>query len=152
MTQMNPDIKALWLEALRSGEYKQGVGVLHNETEDTYCCLGVLCDVAIKQGVNVETTTLERHGGLDDEREVTAYGDEAEYQILPTAVKAWAGMTDSNPSVRIEPSDPDYPDADDLDADGKVEASLAELNDGDASYIDHRFSFAEIADVIEASL
>jgi hypothetical protein len=30
-----------WLEALRSGEYKQGKGYLYNSVDNTYCCLGV---------------------------------------------------------------------------------------------------------------
>ena len=33
-----------WTDALRSGEYKQGQGQLREA--DTYCCLGVLCDVS----------------------------------------------------------------------------------------------------------
>jgi hypothetical protein len=33
-----------WLEALRSGKYKQGRGQL--VLGDAYCCLGVLCEVA----------------------------------------------------------------------------------------------------------
>lgn len=36
--------KKRWLKALRSGEYKQGVGYLKNG--DEFCCLGVLCDLA----------------------------------------------------------------------------------------------------------
>lgn len=38
-------LRERWLEALRSGNYKQGRGVLRNK-EDEFCCLGVLCDVA----------------------------------------------------------------------------------------------------------
>ena len=41
---MNQDIKAEWVEALRSGSYQQGEGVLRRE-DNAYCCLGVLCDV-----------------------------------------------------------------------------------------------------------
>ena len=41
---MNPEIKTKWLEALRSGKYKQGVRVLRS-IHDDYCCLGVLCDL-----------------------------------------------------------------------------------------------------------
>lgn len=37
---MNPDIKADWVAALRSGEYKQGQGTLRRG--DKFCCLGVL--------------------------------------------------------------------------------------------------------------
>ena len=41
---MNPEWKAKWVTALRSGDYSQGVGNLMGE-EDTFCCLGVLCDI-----------------------------------------------------------------------------------------------------------
>lgn len=47
---MNPEIKALWLAALRSGDYKQGQGVLRDGA-DNFCCLGVLTDLAVKAGV-----------------------------------------------------------------------------------------------------
>ena len=33
-----------WVEALRSGKYKQGQHNLRN-ADNTYCCLGVLCDI-----------------------------------------------------------------------------------------------------------
>jgi|SRR6516162_4963994 hypothetical protein len=42
---MNSEIKNKWIKALRSGEYKQGEGVLHNQISNTYCCLGVLCQI-----------------------------------------------------------------------------------------------------------
>ena len=35
-----------WAAALRSGRFKQGVGVLYNVSDDTYCCLGVACEIA----------------------------------------------------------------------------------------------------------
>lgn len=41
---MNGDYKRLWIEALRSGEYKQGQRTLRRNGR--YCCLGVLCEVA----------------------------------------------------------------------------------------------------------
>ena len=41
---MKAEIKAKWVEALRSGKYKQAKGVLRSMTGG-YCCLGVLCDV-----------------------------------------------------------------------------------------------------------
>jgi len=34
-----------WVEALRSGVYKQGKGVLHDQTVDEWCCLGVGANV-----------------------------------------------------------------------------------------------------------
>ena len=41
MKKMNPEWKAKWLVALRSGKYKQGNGILLDD-EGGYCCLGVL--------------------------------------------------------------------------------------------------------------
>lgn len=47
---MNKRIKAKWLEALRSGKYKQGRERLRDVNKGTatyeYCCLGVLADCA----------------------------------------------------------------------------------------------------------
>lgn len=41
---MNKELKAKWVEALRSGKYGQGTGSLH-PSDNVFCCLGVLCDV-----------------------------------------------------------------------------------------------------------
>lgn len=32
--------------ALRSGKYKQGTGKLRNPTDNSFCCLGVACDIS----------------------------------------------------------------------------------------------------------
>jgi hypothetical protein len=40
---LNPEVKKDWLTALRSGEYQQTKGTL--KRGDSYCCLGVLCEV-----------------------------------------------------------------------------------------------------------
>ena len=45
--KMNEKTKGVWLEALRSGEYKQGKGALCKNGK--FCCLGVLYDVAGKR-------------------------------------------------------------------------------------------------------
>lgn len=39
------DYAKAWHDALLSGKYEQGSGMLKNENEE-YCCLGVLCVVA----------------------------------------------------------------------------------------------------------
>lgn len=41
---MNPEVKILWLEALRSGRYKQTRRQLRDA--EGFCCLGVLCDIS----------------------------------------------------------------------------------------------------------
>lgn len=48
MKPMNPKVKKLWIEALRSGKYKQGIKRLRT-VKNRYCCLGVLCDLYAKE-------------------------------------------------------------------------------------------------------
>lgn len=45
-SKMDPELKQKWIAALKSGEYKQGKSCLHDVEQDTYCCLGVLNEVA----------------------------------------------------------------------------------------------------------
>lgn len=50
---MNLEIKTKWLEALRSGKYKQGDRYLRRRTSEKgegFCCLGVLCDIMQPEG------------------------------------------------------------------------------------------------------
>ena len=51
------ELQEKWVEALESGEYKQGKTYLR-DSEDKYCCLGVACEVMgiepVKRGVNYE--------------------------------------------------------------------------------------------------
>ncbi len=42
--RMNPKIKRKWIEALRSGEYKQCHEQLRT-IDNKFCCLGVLCNL-----------------------------------------------------------------------------------------------------------
>lgn len=42
---MDKEWKKKWLEALRSGKYKQGQNELRSK-DNSFCCLGVLCDIA----------------------------------------------------------------------------------------------------------
>lgn len=64
---MNPKFKQPWVDALRSGEYLQTTGVLHNE--HGYCCLGVLRDVCAKAGVLInadeDSELLDIHTACD---------------------------------------------------------------------------------------
>lgn len=39
---MTPKVAMTWVNALRSGKFKQGYESLHNNEECTYCALGVL--------------------------------------------------------------------------------------------------------------
>lgn len=85
---MKTEIKALWIEALVSGGYKQAKGSLR--TEDGYCCLGVLCD-------------LHSKANTDNSWCATGYASEYRYMgfstALPQAVMNWAGVDDQDPTV-----------------------------------------------------
>ncbi len=54
MNMKQKKLRKLWVEALRSGDYRQGDGVLEYRFSDeaiSNCCLGVLCHVAKKEGL-----------------------------------------------------------------------------------------------------
>lgn len=51
----NVEFMARWAAALRSGEYQQGFGTLHDSERDLHCVLGVACDLLVKDGM-VEVT------------------------------------------------------------------------------------------------
>ncbi len=123
---MREVVKQKWVEALRSGKYKQGRSVLRSESG--FCCLGVLCDIYHKtrkiQGTNWEGDGINGYEHLGE----TAFPD-------PAVVK-WAGMSCKNPELPV-------------DMKGKKTSdetnSLSSLNDAGVS-------FAKIATLIEKHL
>ncbi len=126
--------RKLWVDALRSDTYKQGVGVLR-DFDDQFCCLGVACDLAIKAGVpGIKWETLFHPDGQryscyalkDDELGGTNTN-------IPTdTVKNWLGLSGEggkfdDKSIPVSP----------------YNLSLWKLNDQE------KFDFKQIADVIE---
>lgn len=88
---MNPEIKAEWIERLTNGEREQGRSFLNNKTDGTYCCLGVLCEMAEEAGV--VTSTLHQTADPDDRDRVIDVADfEGFYAIMPKKVVEWAGL------------------------------------------------------------
>lgn len=89
---MNPEVKALWLEALRSGRYDQGMGNLKAGDADdpAYCCLGVLCELAAIDGVI--PAGQRREDALND----PAYYFNGENEFLPAEVMTWANLDSNN--------------------------------------------------------
>ena len=118
--KMDPHWKKKWVDALRSGEYLQGKGCLRRRT--SYCCLGVLTDLAIREGaVKGDWRPFGMGGGYesgDDYPEVTA-------SALPLEVQVATGVVG------------EYPRA--------GEWTLAAWNDTGST-------FPEIADLIEEYL
>lgn len=74
---MKPELKKLWVEALRSGEYKQTQDQLcHKDGNDySYCCLGVLCEVAVKAGLPITINFDEEEPKAYDFKETTNTAD-----------------------------------------------------------------------------
>lgn len=119
---VNKEIKAKWIEALRSGKYIQAKGQLHDG--DGFCCLGVLCDVL---GVNKE---------YDEERRSWYFGNgpDRDWEVLPgrTRDAAELGGCCGQLPRKVQFNEKEFED-------------LAHLNDAGAD-----FNF--IADVIEKQL
>lgn len=115
---MNPEVKAAWVAALRSGKYQQGKNYL--ALEGKFCCLGVLCELALKHGII--TTHFNSENG-------TGYY-EGKHSSLPNSVSAWLGVDKEIESVMV------------FDEDGD-EQDVINLNDSKG------YTFAMIADAIE---
>lgn len=64
---MNSELKAKWVAALRSGQYRQGKEALY--ADGAYCCLGVLCRIA---GATMKPTTLLVEDEDGEQRRVNA--------------------------------------------------------------------------------
>jgi hypothetical protein len=121
---MKPDVKAKWVAALKSGEYVQGRSRLR--TGDTFCCLGVLCDLHSKATGEKWHINLDGTGAYRRTR-----------SMLPEGVMVWAGLDiGPDPVVMVKSEF----------AIGKARRSLSELNDCD------KLTFPEIADLIQEQL
>ncbi len=83
---MKPGIKALWLQALRGGEYEQGQRRLRSG--DQFCCLGVLCDLAGKHGI-----------GKWNGDAFKADGYQLVSTVLPSPVADWADLDELDPRI-----------------------------------------------------
>ena len=114
---MRQEIKEKWVTALRSGEYKQGREYLKTLSgENTYyCCLGVLCELALKEGVNLTTGK----GCLTDDTFTIHYNGES---TSPSGtVLQWA----------------------DLPLDGEIVNDLIQKNDVDGESFDQIADYIE---------
>jgi hypothetical protein len=77
-------VRRRWIKALESGTYKQTIGKLARDSKGarSYCCLGVLCDLAVKAKIISETERdIDGNPTFDDE-----------YGVLPESVRDWVGL------------------------------------------------------------
>ena len=112
---MNPDIKRQWVDALRSGDYRQGRQLLR--FGDEFCCLGVLSDLATKANVGIDVETLEDG----------TYRFDFFESLLPPSIRDWAGLDSRNPRVTV--SDGHNRALSDLNDEGITFAEIADLID-----------------------
>jgi hypothetical protein len=130
---MNPRIKQLWLDALRSGDYAQGTGALKAPSliagnADEYCCLGVLCDLHAKE--------TRSEWGLGSRHYLGVCG------YLPKEVVEWAELS-GHSRLRKEPGPDTGVPIYDINIDSMSGDTLTSYNDNDGA------SFTDIAAVIE---
>lgn len=122
---MNKRIKKLWIEALRSGEFKQCKGFL--AMDGKYCALGVLSALAMLEG---ECTYSEENG--------VGRFDNLRFRLSYNVMK-WAGIAQENERF-LDPKELGV-----LITVNNKETSVLELNDSGKS-------FKEIAKLVEMYL
>lgn len=121
--KMNPEVKAQWVAALRSGQYRQAKESLRKN--GNHCCLGVLCDLFAKGGGKSTWRKQDLNQVADGRAAITCDPDG---ELPGMAVCIWSSL---DPDVHV-------------DIGGDIK-KLWQHNDDGAT-------FAEIADAIEAQL
>ncbi len=121
---MDKKIKREWITALRSGEYKQVSGALCKLNGDGsvkgHCCLGVACEVAIKNGLDVDVSEDD----INSDQSKRRYAQSTYW--LPASVQGFYGFANES----------GFPNT------GDTERRLTEMNDRGEP-------FDYIADVLE---
>lgn len=96
---MKQEIKDEWVTELRSGDYEQSRMRLRRRNDqgtDEFCCLGVLCEIAVKHQV-IAPAVLNEFGN-----DYTYFdGDERHSAYLPDSVVAWAELPNTDPKVQL---------------------------------------------------
>lgn len=88
---MKKKIAQLWIEALRSGKFKQTKKVLKRKTKNkefAHCCLGVLCELYNKTHKN-KLKQEEKTELWSNKKYVLFDGEEL---LLPNKVMKWSGI------------------------------------------------------------
>lgn len=101
---MDQEIKAKWLQALRSGEYEQGEGFLKKTGSDgktKHCCLGVLCEL----GVIAEVTTQHKDGCCERNAFLSTASGSPYTRFLPDTVATWADIRSETESALARMND-----------------------------------------------
>ncbi len=138
--------RKLFVAALRSGEFPQGKGALATQRKDgvwEFCCLGVACEVASRNGLETPYEVGHRHGDLARRYYTYQHAQFVEgamddgyvtSSILPLYIQKWYEFGSGDPDLVVAPLH---------DSEGPLEVPAAEANDT------YGRDFAEIADAFE---
>lgn len=90
---MVPAVKELWLTALRSDKYNQGHGQLKQIKggETSYCCLGVLYEIATVVGVASHSTSNAIENDVTQCRFICPDEIPEAHWLSPT-MREWSGL------------------------------------------------------------
>lgn len=96
---MQEEIKRQWINRLLSGMYPQGFNKLRRDTEGKsfYCCLGVLCELALQAGIVTRVPDSDiREPDATVHRYISVKEPEGDFSALylPKAVAEWAELDD----------------------------------------------------------
>lgn len=123
----NREVLNLWIDALESGKYQQTTQVLRRNDENGeavgYCCLGVLCELAVEAGV-IQPSILNPNA-----TNISMYGEGENTGNLPKEVRKWVGL--ATPNGRFNETGEEY-----------SSTTLIGLNDT------HGYNFQQIAGVL----
>lgn len=126
---MNEEIKERWLARLESGEIKQTRQYL-GRPSGSRCCLGVLCDIAVEDGI-IDPPVVRTMKNYGDEKPPTNYLEyDGQTGGLPQSVVEWAGLNNSDEMGEY------------YDKDGMVMGDLATRNDTS------KYNFKKIAKIV----
>jgi hypothetical protein len=108
---MNPEIKAEWGEWLLANANRQGGGALRHAgaatdgSNDTFCCLGGLCERGVLAGIVrrelIPGSNIYQYVSVTD-------ATDADSEVLPQAIVEWAQLPSPNPRIWMSSSRPEY--------------------------------------------
>lgn len=94
---MKKQVFNIWMRALSGGRFRQTTGQLCRVNKKTrrpmgYCCLGVLAQKAVGEGVTPKPT-------ISPEYSQKEYGSGKQYGVLPHEVQRWGRIKSDNARV-----------------------------------------------------
>jgi hypothetical protein len=139
----------LWVQGLLSDEFQQGTGRLASREIPfdgvphaimgpwLHCCLGVACEIAIRNGLELDVKDIKLPTCEEEIREYEGSSD-----FLPGRVAQWYGLKDSNPVLKAA----EFSAHSGLEV--VIEARASALNDGEDEAAGAAFTYAQIAAAI----